>query len=341
MSSAEDREFVQSLAKGLAVIEAFGPDLPAMTLSEVARKTKLSPGSARRVLRTLQRLGYMQSDGQRFALAPRTLQLGYAYLASQPFTSLVQPRLAQLTQKVEGSCSVSVLDGTDVVYIARATNKRLSRDYMSVGTRFPAHATSPGKVLLAAMPKNEFERRWGGRKLELLTPGTITSIDRLKAALDEVRKKGWAVNNQETAVGHRSIAVPLRMNDRVVAALGIAGRRARHGEVDGRRLSAASAGRGRPAVGGAHGQRAHRRAGADALALILLRSRRPRARSYGSGSRASSSHRAPPSPVGPERPARRSRSRLGGSEIPPSTAHHRRRSPSIADWALLPRNAHR
>ena len=125
MSSAEDREFVQSLAKGLAVIEAFGPDLPAMTLSEVARKTKLSPGSARRVLRTLQRLGYMQSDGQRFALAPRTLQLGYAYLASQPFTSLVQPRLAQLTQKVEGICSVSVLDGTDVVYIARATNKRI------------------------------------------------------------------------------------------------------------------------------------------------------------------------------------------------------------------------
>ncbi len=221
MSSAEDREFVQSLAKGLAVIEAFGPDLPAMTLSEVARKTKLSPGSARRVLRTLQRLGYMQSDGQRFALAPRTLQLGYAYLASQPFTSLVQPRLTQLTQKVEGSCSVSVLDGTDVVYIARATNKRLSRDYMSVGTRFPAHATSPGKVLLAAMPKGEFDKRWGSRKLESLTPSTITSIDKLKAALDEVRKKGWAVNNQETAVGHRSIAVPLRMNDRVVAALGI------------------------------------------------------------------------------------------------------------------------
>ena len=161
MSSAEDREFVQSLAKGLAVIEAFGPDLPAMTLSEVARKTKLSPGSARRVLRTLQRLGYMQSDGQRFALAPRTLQLGYAYLASQPFTSLVQPRLAQLTQKVEGSCSVSVLDGTDVVYIARATNKRLSRDYMSVGTRFPAHATSPGKVLLAALPKRRIRQALG------------------------------------------------------------------------------------------------------------------------------------------------------------------------------------
>ena len=123
-----------------------------MTLSEVARKTGLSPGSARRVLRTLQQLGYMQSDGQRFALAPRTLQLGYAYLASQPLASLVQPRLTQLTQKFEGSCSVSVLDGTDVVYVARATGKGLSRDYMSVGTRFPAHATSPGKVLLAALP---------------------------------------------------------------------------------------------------------------------------------------------------------------------------------------------
>jgi IclR family pca regulon transcriptional regulator len=221
MSHVEDREFVQSLAKGLAVIESFGPQVPAMTLSEVARKTKLSPGSARRVLRTLQRLGYMQSDGQRFALAPRTLQLGYAYLASQPMTSLVQPRLSQLVQKLEGSCSVSVLDGTDVVYVARATGKGLTRDYMSVGTRFPAHATSPGKILLAALPIAELKRRLSGHKLETLTSHTISVPEKLYAALDEARRKGWAVNDQETSLGHRSVAVPISIDDRVVAALGI------------------------------------------------------------------------------------------------------------------------
>ncbi len=217
----EDREFVQSLAKGLAVIEAFGPEAPAMTLSEVARRTALSPGSARRVLRTLQRLGYLQADGPRFTLAPRTLQLGYAYLASQPMTSLVQPRLSQLVQKLEGSCSVSVLDGTDVVYVARATGKGLARDYMSVGTRFPAHATSPGKILLAALPPAELKKRLGGRKLATLTPHTIATQERLQAALDDARKKGWAVNDQETSLGHRSLAVPIRNGERVIAALGI------------------------------------------------------------------------------------------------------------------------
>src|SRR5262245_60346391 len=186
-----------------------------MTLSEVARRTRLSPGSARRVLRTLHALGYVQSDGQRFALAPRTLQLGYAYLASQPLASLVQPRLTQLTQKLEGSCSVSVLDGTDVVYVARATGKRLSRYYLAGGPRFPAHATAPGKVLLAALAPAELRKRLSGHKLEALTPHTIASAEKLCAALDEVRRKGWAVNNQETSLGHRSIAVPIRINERV------------------------------------------------------------------------------------------------------------------------------
>lgn len=219
MNDTDDREFIQSLAKGLAVIEAFGADKPTMTLSEVARTAGISPGSARRVLRTLLHLDYLHLDGQRFSLAPRTLQLGYAYLAAQPLASLVQPRLTQLVEKLEGSCSVSVLDGYDVVYIARATGKALTRDYMSVGTRFPAHATSPGKVLLAALAPAEFKRRMSGRKLEALTPHTITSLDELHRALDQVRAQGWALNDQETSLGHRSIAVPIHSNHRVVAAL--------------------------------------------------------------------------------------------------------------------------
>lgn len=217
----DDQEFIQSLAKGLAVIEAFDAGAPAMTLSEVARKTGLTPGSARRVLRTLQQLGYAAAEGNRFRLMPRVLQLGYSYLASLPFANLAQPRLAELTGEMDGSCSVSVLDGIDVVYVARATARRLSRDYMSVGTRFPAHATSAGKVLFAALSDREVVERFGARAPEALTPRTIDSIDRLLAETARVRADGWAVNDQETMMGHRSIAVPLPSGGKVFAALGV------------------------------------------------------------------------------------------------------------------------
>ena len=218
---SDDNEFIQSLAKGLAVIEAFSETDPTMTLSEVARKTHLTPGSARRVLRTLQQLGYAAADGNRFRLMPRVLQLGFSYLSSLPFASLAQPRLAELTGQVEGSCSISVLDGTDVVYVARATARQLGRDYMSVGTRYPAHATSPGKLLLAALPDRDVVSRYKGRRLEAPTPRTIDSIERLLAELAEVREKGWAINDQETMMGHRSIAVPLRSGGQTYAALGV------------------------------------------------------------------------------------------------------------------------
>ncbi len=217
----EDGEFIQSLAKGLAVIKAFGEKDPTMTLSEVARKTHLTPGSARRVLRTLQQLGYAAAEGNRFRLMPRVLQLGFSYLSSLPFASLAQPNLVELTDKVDGSCSISVLDGTDVVYVARATARRLSRDYMSVGTRYPAHATSPGKLLLGAFSDREVTARYKNCRLEPLTPRTIDLLDKLLAELAVVRKQGWATNDQETMMGHRSIAVPLHSGREVLAALGV------------------------------------------------------------------------------------------------------------------------
>ena len=218
----DDQEFIQSLAKGLAVIEAFSERDPAMTLSEVARKTHLTPGSARRVLRTLQQLGYAAAEGNRFRLMPRVLQLGFSYLSSLPFASLAQPRLMELNEEVDGSCSISVLDGTDVVYVARATAKTLSRDYMSVGTRYPAHATSPGKLLLAALSDREVSERYKGKRIEAPTPRTISTIDALLKELAVVRDKGFAINDQETMMGHRSVAVPLRTGSGPLsAALGV------------------------------------------------------------------------------------------------------------------------
>lgn len=218
---SDDNEFIQSLAKGLAVIEAFGDRDPSMTLSEVARKTHLTPGSARRVLRTLQQLGYATVEANRFRLMPRVLQLGFSYLSSQPFASLAQPSLTELTEVLDGSCSISVLDGIDVVYLARATSKNLNRDYMSVGTRYPAHSTSPGKVLLAAMSERDVIQRYKNKVLEAMTPRTINSLEKLLTELVAVRKQGWATNDQETMMGHRSIAVPLHSGGQTFAALGV------------------------------------------------------------------------------------------------------------------------
>jgi IclR family pca regulon transcriptional regulator len=220
MSTVEDkREFIQGLAKGLAVIESFGRGTPSQTLSEVARRTRISPGSARRVLLTLERLGYVASDSQRFALQPRALQLGYAYLAALPLTGLAQPLLSQLTRDIDDSCSLGLLDGDEVVFVARSSARGLMRDYMSVGMRYPVHATSVGKLLLAMLPKSEQSKRLGRLKLHALTPQTITDTNVLRRDLAQIITRGWALNDQETMVGLRSIAVPVRVDGAVLASL--------------------------------------------------------------------------------------------------------------------------
>ena len=145
-----EAEFVQSLERGLAVIRAFDADNPELTLSDVARITGLTRAAARRFLHTLVELGYMRSDGRKFALRPRILELGYAFLSSLSLPEMALPHLEQLVEKVHESSSVSVLDGNEVVYVARVPTKRIMRIAISVGTHFPAYATSMGRVLLAA-----------------------------------------------------------------------------------------------------------------------------------------------------------------------------------------------
>lgn len=219
--AAGDQEFIHSLAKGLAVIEAFSDSSPQMTLSEVSRRVGLSPGSARRVLRTLQMLGYASCQGTRFELTPRVLQLGYSYLTSLPVANLVRPRLTQLTEELGANCAVSVLDGTDIVFVARTTAKETTREPLGVGARYPAHTTSAGKVLLADLDLPELEQFFAGRELEALTPNSITSVEELYESLEQVRIQGWALNDQESMVGHRSITVPIRVDGKVVAAVGV------------------------------------------------------------------------------------------------------------------------
>lgn len=205
-----DEEFVKSLAKGLSVIESFGPDYPEMTLSTVAKRNGLSPGSARRVLHTLTKLGYVGLRNGRFHLAARALRLGYSYLSSLPIVNLIQPRLSALSEALNESCALSILDGRETVCIARATARRLDRDYMGVGTRFPAHATSAGKLLLGALPDADLQDLLTRAPLEALTPFTVTDPVALRPQIERARRDGWCYINQETALGIASLAVAIR-----------------------------------------------------------------------------------------------------------------------------------
>jgi IclR family pca regulon transcriptional regulator len=215
-------EFVQSLARGFAVIRAFDEQHPQLTLSEVAKRSNLSRATARRFLYTLVTLGYMRTDGRVFGLTPRVLQLGYAYLSGMRLPQVAEPHLKELSQEVGESTSASVLDGDDVVYIARVATRRIMTVGINVGTRFPAYATSMGRVLLAFLPPEELRAYLERVELRPLTPRTITSQSELEAALATVREQGWATVDQELEAGLRSVAVPVRGRDgSVVAALNV------------------------------------------------------------------------------------------------------------------------
>jgi IclR family pca regulon transcriptional regulator len=218
----DDEEFIKSLAKGLAVIESFGPDYPEMNLTTVAKRNGLSPGSARRVLNTLTKLGYVWMKNQRYGLSARALRLGYSYLSSQPIVNLIQPRLSELSGSLNESCALSLLDGSDVVCIARATARRLERDYMSVGSRWPAHATSTGKVLLGACSRAEIGALYADQPtLPPVTPFTVTDHQVLLQQVDKARQDGWCYINQETALGIASLAVPIRVEGEIRYALSV------------------------------------------------------------------------------------------------------------------------
>ncbi|MBG0562545.1 IclR family transcriptional regulator domain-containing protein [Actinoplanes aureus] len=210
--------YVQSLERGLAVIRAFDAQHRELTLSDVARACGLTRAAARRFLLTLTDLGYVRTDGRLFSLAPRVLELGYAYLSSQSLPEVAEPHLERLVAEVRESSSMSVLDGDDIVYVARVPTSRIMRVAINVGTRFPAYATAMGRVLLAALPCEELEAYLTRAKLEPLTDRTVHSPAALRAELDRVRADGHAIVDQELEEGLRAIAAPVR--DRSGAAAG-------------------------------------------------------------------------------------------------------------------------
>lgn len=216
-------EFVQSLDRGLAVIRAFGPERPRLTLSDVARETGLSRASARRFLHTLVELGYVGSEGGTFHLRPRLLELGYAYLSTLGLPEVARPHLRALSDETGESSSLAVLDDLEIVYVARVAVSRIMSAAIGVGTRLPTFATSMGRVLIAFAPEEVRERFLERVELPALTPYTITDVDVLRAELERVREQGWSLVDQELEEGLRSIAAPVRdASGRVVAAVNVA-----------------------------------------------------------------------------------------------------------------------
>jgi IclR family transcriptional regulator, pca regulon regulatory protein len=228
-SSEADGDYVQSLERGLSVIRAFDAEHTRLSLSEVAAVTGLSRAAARRFLHTLVHLGYMHNNDGRFSLRPKILELGYAYLSSLTLPEVAMPHLEQLVEQVHESSSVSELDGDDVVYIARVPTKRIMRVTISVGTRFPAYATSMGRVLLAAKPDGWLDEYLKEVTLSHLTGHTITDSASLREELRGIKTRGWALVDQELEEGLRSVAAPIRGADgTVIAAVNVsthAGRR--------------------------------------------------------------------------------------------------------------------
>lgn len=215
-------DYVQSLARGLAVIRAFGADRTELRLSDVARETGLTRAAARRFLLTLVRLGYVRQDGSNFSLRPRILELGYAYLSALSLPEVAQPHMEALVAEVNESSSIAVLDDMDIVYVARVPTQRIMTITIAVGTRLPAYATSMGRVLLAGLAPDTLDERLERMEIEDLTPTTVPDVGVLRERITEVRKAGWAAVDQELEEGVRSAAVPIRDgSDGVAAALNV------------------------------------------------------------------------------------------------------------------------
>lgn len=214
------REVMGGLGKGLAVIRAFTRDHPSLSLSEVARSAAMPAATARRCLLTLEELGYVTRSGRDFVLRPKVLELGAAYLESMDIEHLTKTHLEDLARKTSDSAALSVLDGTEIVYVARTSVRTLLRLEAHVGSRFPAHATSMGRILLAGLSPENLERYFAKADLIALTEKTVTSPLKLRQLIEDCRRNGYCAVEDELAYGVVALAVPVfDQRGRVVASL--------------------------------------------------------------------------------------------------------------------------
>lgn len=219
------RDYVESLARGLAVMRAFREQSDRLTLADVSRITGLSRASVRRSLLTLEQLGYAQSSGRYFSLSPQVLTLAQAYLSSSPVPRVAQSFLERVSEQLGESCSLSILHHDEVIYIARSAKKRIGSLHRDVGTHLPAHCTSMGRVLLAALSKKELDAFLAKTVLDSFTRYTIVDKDKLRAVLDKVRRNAYCLVDEELEIDLRTLAIPIHnASGRVIAAMNIGAR---------------------------------------------------------------------------------------------------------------------
>ncbi|MGH9595316.1 MAG: IclR family transcriptional regulator domain-containing protein [Edaphobacter sp.] len=219
-----DPNFMTSLARGLIVIQAFTQQSPQMTISQLSIKTGLSRAAVRRCLYTLTKLGFAGAEDSRYSLRPRMLTLSHTYTTSNTLSTAAQPILERMSATLRESFSVATLDGEDIVYIARTQVNRVMAVDLHIGSRLPAYCTSMGRILLAWLPTEQLEQYL--TKVDLIphTTRTITSVEKLRLALRNIRRNGYALCDQEYEVGLRSLAVPVYSSTgRVVATLNLSG----------------------------------------------------------------------------------------------------------------------
>jgi IclR family pca regulon transcriptional regulator len=215
-------DFVQSLERGIAVIRSFSAEAPRQTVSDVSRTTGLTRAACRRLLLTLTELGYARSDGRHFELTPAVLDIGYSYLASMRLDEIAQPYIEQLSEQLGESSSVSVLDDTDIIYIARVPTKRIMNVAIGLGSRFPAYQTSMGRALLAELPDAQILEIFNRSSRQRVTERTVSDGPALLASISVIRRDGWSLIDQELEAGLRSIAAPVRdRHGRAVAAINV------------------------------------------------------------------------------------------------------------------------
>ena len=214
----QDKEFMTTLAKGFAVLGLFGRERPSLTLSEAAAATDLSRATARRILRTLTGLGYVEQQGRQFSLAPGILKLGFSYLSAQNWIERARPLMKELSERFHESCSAAILQGTDAVYVARVPAGRIMSVAISIGTRLPAFHTSIGRVQLGFLDDEEIWRRLRSLRIGSYTPSTIIDVQALFERVRADREQGFSIVDEELERGLRSIAVPIV--DRVGQAVG-------------------------------------------------------------------------------------------------------------------------
>lgn len=217
-----DPSFMTSLARGLAVVQAFSDSRKPQTIAQISQKTGIPRAAVRRCLYTLQQLGYVEAELNNFSLRPKVLTLGYSYLSSTPLTVSSQPYLNAISAQLGESCSLAVLDDGEVLYVARSAASRVMSVALNTGSRLPAYCTSLGRVMLAHLAPAALDAYFAKARLKPMTDKTVTNQKRLREILLQVRQDGYAINDEELELGLRSIAVPVRgASGQVLAALNV------------------------------------------------------------------------------------------------------------------------